>query len=53
MLLHGYSQTHIIWHRVAPILAERFTAICPDLRGHGDSCKPNKRQWLLPGWANS
>src|SRR5215207_8880791 len=40
LLLHGYPQTHVIWHRVAPILAERFTVICPDLRGYGDSDKP-------------
>ena len=40
LLLHGYPQTHVIWHRVAPILAERFTVICPDLRGYGDSSKP-------------
>ncbi|MGH9901179.1 MAG: alpha/beta fold hydrolase [Pyrinomonadaceae bacterium] len=40
MLLHGYPQTHACWHRVAPILAERFTVVCPDLRGCGDSAKP-------------
>jgi haloacetate dehalogenase len=40
LLLHGYPQTHVCWHRVAPILAERFTVICPDLRGYGDSGKP-------------
>jgi haloacetate dehalogenase len=39
LLLHGYPQTHVIWHRVAPILAEQFTVICPDLRGYGDSGK--------------
>ncbi len=39
-LLHGYPQTHVIWHRVAPALAERFTVVCPDLRGYGDSSKP-------------
>ena len=39
LLLHGYPQTHVCWHRVAPILAARFTAICPDLRGFGDSAK--------------
>lgn len=39
-LLHGYPQTHLIWHRVAPVLAERFTVVCPDLRGYGDSSKP-------------
>ncbi|MEZ5932309.1 MAG: alpha/beta hydrolase [Alphaproteobacteria bacterium] len=40
LLLHGYPQTHVMWHRVAPVLAERFTVICADLRGYGDSGKP-------------
>src|SRR4030095_10219615 len=40
LLLHGYPQTHVCWHSVAPILAERFAVICPDLRGFGDSDKP-------------
>jgi len=40
LLLHGYPQTHAIWHRVAPQLAERFTVVCSDLRGYGDSSKP-------------
>ncbi|SMF64774.1 haloacetate dehalogenase [Tistlia consotensis] len=40
ILLHGYPQTHLIWHRIAPALAERFTVVCPDLRGCGDSSKP-------------
>src|SRR5918998_5441953 len=40
LLLHGYPQTHACWHRVAPALAERFTVVCPDLRGFGDSAKP-------------
>jgi haloacetate dehalogenase len=40
LLLHGYPQTHVCWHRVAPILAEQFTVVCPDLRGFGDSDKP-------------
>jgi len=40
LLLHGYPQTHVMWHRVAPVLAGRFTVICPDLRGYGDSDKP-------------
>lgn len=37
LLLHGYPQTHVLWHKVAPILAERHTVICPDMRGYGDS----------------
>ncbi|HMV53487.1 MAG TPA: alpha/beta hydrolase [Rhodocyclaceae bacterium] len=40
LLLHGYPQTHLIWHRVAPHLAQHFHVICPDLRGYGDSAKP-------------
>lgn len=40
LLLHGYPQTHVMWHRIAPILAQRFTVVCPDLRGYGDSGKP-------------
>lgn len=37
LLLHGYPQTHVTWHRVAPVLARRFTVVAPDLRGYGDS----------------
>lgn len=40
LLLHGYPQTHAIWHRVAPRLAERFNVVASDLRGYGDSGKP-------------
>ncbi|MBL4691304.1 MAG: alpha/beta hydrolase [Rhodospirillales bacterium] len=40
LLLHGNPQTHAMWHAVAPALAERFTVICPDLRGYGESFKP-------------
>lgn len=40
LLLHGFPQTHAIWHRVAPRLRERFTLVMPDLRGYGDSDKP-------------
>jgi haloacetate dehalogenase len=40
LLLHGSPQTHAMWHLVAPKLAERFTVICPDLRGYGGSEKP-------------
>ncbi len=39
LLLHGFPQTHAIWHRMAPSLAERFTVVAPDLRGYGDSEK--------------
>ena len=40
LLLHGYPQNHLMWHAVAPILAQRFTVVCPDLRGYGQSDKP-------------
>jgi haloacetate dehalogenase len=40
LLLHGYPQTHAIWHQVAPRLAQRFNVIATDLRGYGDSGKP-------------
>ncbi|MBT3658515.1 MAG: alpha/beta hydrolase, partial [Rhodospirillaceae bacterium] len=40
LLLHGYPQTHICWQFVAPILAEKFTLVVPDLRGYGDSAGP-------------
>ena len=40
LLLHGYPQTHAMWHAVAPSLAERFTVVAADLRGYGDSSKP-------------
>ena len=40
LLLHGHPQTHLMWHRVAPRLAEDFTVVCADLRGYGDSGKP-------------
>jgi haloacetate dehalogenase len=40
LLLHGYPQTHVMWHKVAPALAERFTVVAADLRGYGDSSKP-------------
>jgi haloacetate dehalogenase len=40
LLLHGSPQTHVMWHLLAPKLAEDFTVIAPDLRGYGDSSKP-------------
>ncbi|PSF36029.1 alpha/beta hydrolase [Aphanothece hegewaldii CCALA 016] len=40
LLLHGYPQTHVMWHKIAPSLAQKFTVIAPDLRGYGDSYKP-------------
>ena len=40
LLLHGHPQTHAMWHRVAPDLAKRFTVVMMDLRGYGDSGRP-------------
>ncbi|MBY4897759.1 alpha/beta fold hydrolase [Cupriavidus sp. AU9028] len=40
LLLHGHPQTHAIWHKVAPQLAQRYTVVACDLRGYGDSSKP-------------
>jgi haloacetate dehalogenase len=41
LLLHGFPQTHHIWHKVAPQLSETFTVIAIDLRGYGSSSKPH------------
>src|SRR5580704_1106378 len=41
LLLHGYPETHLTWHKVAPQLAERFSVVVADLRGYGDSGKPS------------
>jgi hypothetical protein len=43
LLLHGFPQTHLMWRAVAPLLADRFTVICPDLRGYGRSGCPASR----------
>jgi haloacetate dehalogenase len=40
LLLHGYPETHRMWHKVAPALADEFSVVCADLRGYGDSSKP-------------
>lgn len=41
LLLHGFPQTMAMWHAVAPLLAERFTVVCADLRGYGASGRPD------------
>lgn len=40
LLLHGFPQTHVEWHKIAPTLAKEFTVVAADLRGYGDSSKP-------------
>jgi haloacetate dehalogenase len=40
LLLHGHPQTHVMWHKIAPLLARDFTVVAADLRGYGDSSKP-------------
>jgi haloacetate dehalogenase len=40
LLLHGFPETHLMWHGIAPALARDFTVICADLRGYGASGKP-------------
>lgn len=40
LLLHGYPQTHVMWHKIVLRLAKRYTIVVPDLRGYGDSGKP-------------
>ena len=41
LLLHGNPLTHVMWHKIAPRLAEVFTVVATDLRGYGDSSKPD------------
>jgi haloacetate dehalogenase len=40
LLLHGYPQNHVMWHRAAPRLARSFSLVIPDLRGYGNSAGP-------------
>jgi haloacetate dehalogenase len=43
LLLHGFPQSHAMWHAVYPALAARFTCVMPDLRGYGaSSCPPGE-----------
>ena len=48
LLLHGFSETHVMWHRVAPQLAERFTVIIADLPGYGWSDMPESDEQHRP-----
>jgi haloacetate dehalogenase len=40
LFLHGIPETHVLWRKVAPVLAQDFTIVMADLRGYGDSSKP-------------
>src|SRR4051794_18571069 len=40
LLLHGYPQTHVMWHVVAPLLVDHFTLVAADLPGYGQSFRP-------------
>ncbi|MBV9919196.1 MAG: alpha/beta hydrolase [Solirubrobacterales bacterium] len=40
LLLHGYPQTHLMWHAAAPRLADQFTVLAADLPGYGESFRP-------------
>jgi haloacetate dehalogenase len=40
LLLHGYPQSHLMWHAVAPLLADRHTVVASDLAGYGESFRP-------------
>ena len=40
VLVHGFPETGVMWHRIAPVLAQRFTVVVPDLRGYGWSAAP-------------
>ena len=40
LLLHGHPETHVMWHKIAPQLAEEYSVVLTDLRGYGDSSKP-------------
>jgi haloacetate dehalogenase len=48
LLVHGYPQSHVMWHKVAPRLAQRFTVVAPDLRRYGASGKPPTDAEHLP-----
>ena len=48
LLLHGFPQTKAMWAKIAPRMTERFTVVAADLRGYGDSAKPE----CLPGHSN-
>lgn len=48
MLLHGYAQTNVMWHKIAPALAEKFSLVIPDLPGYGWSAAPTADASFAP-----
>jgi haloacetate dehalogenase len=56
LMLHGFPQNSSMWARVAPRLATRYTVVCPDLRGYGDSskpqCLPDRSNYAFRAFAN-
>ena len=44
LLLHGYPETHVMWHKLASRLAQKYTVVLTDLRGYGDSSSPTGAQ---------
>jgi hypothetical protein len=53
LLLHGFPQTHLMWRRVAPLLARNFTIVCADLRGYGAHARGTVRQMTSPECASA
>src|SRR5437762_1412264 len=47
LLLHGYPNSHVLWHAVAAKLAQNYHVVCPDLRGYGDSSLPEPGEKLI------
>src|SRR5258705_8547146 len=47
LLLHGYPNSHVLWHAVAAKLAQNYHVVCPDLRGYGDSSLPEPGDKLI------
>jgi haloacetate dehalogenase len=48
LLLHGFPETSLMWRDVAPLLADRFTVVCADLRGYGASGCPGSAEDHVP-----
>jgi pimeloyl-ACP methyl ester carboxylesterase len=48
LLLHGYPETHLMWHGLARVLAERYTVVAADLPSCGASLKPTLRRIICP-----